>query len=161
MNRVIRNTGFYLLIFLVTVGIVHFISSQNDQKDELTYDQFRKELQAGNIKEIRIKFDGWTYYVNGDYVNPPQAHKPSFVTRTPVDERVIAQLESSGITERWEKMEGDNMWIAFLTSIVPFIIIFILFFFLLNQAQGGGGKVMNFGKSRARLYNEEKKTRYV
>ena len=40
---------------------------------------------------------------------------------------------------------------------IPFVIIFILFFFLLNQAQGGGGKVMNFGKSRARLYNEEKK----
>jgi cell division protease FtsH len=35
--------------------------------------------------------------------------------------------------------------------------MFILFFFLINQAQGGGGKVMNFGKSRARLYNEEKK----
>ncbi len=56
-----------------------------------------------------------------------------------------------------EKMEGDNVWISFLTSIIPFVIIFILFFFLLNQAQGGGGKVMNFGKSRARLYNEEKK----
>ena len=35
--------------------------------------------------------------------------------------------------------------------------MFVLFFFLINQAQGGGGKVMNFGKSRARLYNEEKK----
>lgn len=35
--------------------------------------------------------------------------------------------------------------------------MFILFFFFFNQAQGGGGKVMNFGKSRARLYNEEKK----
>ena len=35
--------------------------------------------------------------------------------------------------------------------------MFALFFFLLNQAQGGGGKVMNFGKSRAKLYNEEKK----
>ena len=36
-------------------------------------------------------------------------------------------------------------------------IIFILFFFLLNQAQGGGSRVMNFGKSKAKLYNDEKK----
>ena len=33
MNRIIRNTGFYLIIFLVTVGIFQFISSQNDTTD--------------------------------------------------------------------------------------------------------------------------------
>ena len=37
-------------------------------------------------------------------------------------------------------------WVTFFTSIIPFVIIFILFFFLLNQAQGGGSRVMNFGR---------------
>ena len=37
MNRIIRNTGFYLLIFLVTVGIVQFISSQNDNTTKISY----------------------------------------------------------------------------------------------------------------------------
>lgn len=50
-----------------------------------------------------------------------------------------------------------NGWVSFLTSIIPFVIIFILFFFMMNQAQGGGGRVMNFGKSKARLYNDDKK----
>ena len=54
-------------------------------------------------------------------------------------------------------MRGDSIWLTLLTSFIPLIIMFLLFFFLFNQAQGGGGKVMNFGKSRARLYNEEKK----
>ncbi|MDF2536417.1 MAG: ftsH, partial [Bacillales bacterium] len=44
-----------------------------------------------------------------------------------------------------------------LTTIVPLILMFVLFFFLLNQSQGGGGKVMNFGKSKAKLFNQEKK----
>ncbi len=48
-------------------------------------------------------------------------------------------------------------WVTFFTSIIPFVIIFILFFFLLNQAQGGGSQVMNFGKSKAKLYNDDKK----
>lgn len=56
-----------------------------------------------------------------------------------------------------KKMEGESIWLTLLSSMIPLVIMFILFFFLFNQAQGGGGKVMNFGKSRARLYNEEKK----
>src|SRR5699024_3630610 len=47
-------------------------------------------------------------------------------------------------------------WVSFFTTIIPFVIIFILFFFLLNQAQGGGNRVMNFGKSKAKFYSDEK-----
>ncbi|KIL39388.1 cell division protein FtsH [Gordoniibacillus kamchatkensis] len=157
MNRIIRNTGFYLLIFLVTVGIVHFISQQNDQKEQIPYDQFRKELAKENVESVTVKFDGYTYLINGKYKNPPSPERKNFVTRGPAEDRVIAAIESHDVSEEYLKMDGDSVWISFLTSIIPFVIIFILFFFLLNQAQGGGGKVMNFGKSRARLYNEEKK----
>jgi cell division protease FtsH len=158
MNRIIRNTGFYLLIFLVTVGIVHFISTQNDQKDVITYDKFRQAVLNKNVESVSLKFDGYTYLVNGKYMNPPSPDKKNFMTRAPYGERVVSLIEANGVpSEEYLKMEGDSVWISFLTSIIPFVIIFILFFFLLNQAQGGGGKVMNFGKSRARLYNEEKK----
>ncbi|MDF2724720.1 MAG: ftsH [Paenibacillus sp.] len=157
MNRIIRNTGFYLLIFLVTVGIVHFISNQNDTKQTITYTKFREELKNNNIDEVAVKFDGYTYLIRGK-LKQSSSDKLLFETHAPFDARVIELLEQSNITkEVHEKMDGDNVWITFLTSIIPFVIIFILFFFLLNQAQGGGGKVMNFGKSRARLYNEEKK----
>ncbi|NOU98303.1 ATP-dependent zinc metalloprotease FtsH [Paenibacillus sp. LMG 31456] len=158
MNRIIRNTGFYLLIFLVTVGIVHFISTQNDQKDAISYDKLRQALIEKNVESVNVKFDGYTYLVRGKYKNPPTPDKKNFETRAPFDQEVIQMIEKGEVpTINVEKMEGDNVWISFLTSIIPFVIIFILFFFLLNQAQGGGGKVMNFGKSRARLYNEEKK----
>ncbi|MNH92049.1 ATP-dependent zinc metalloprotease FtsH [compost metagenome] len=158
MNRIIRNTGFYLLIFLVTVGIVHFISTQNDQKDLITYDKFRTAVLNKNVKSVALKFDGYTYQVNGEYITPPSPEKKNFMTNAPFDERVIQLIEANSVpTEVYERMKQDSVWVSFLTSIIPFVIIFILFFFLLNQAQGGGGKVMNFGKSRARLYNEEKK----
>jgi cell division protease FtsH len=158
MNRIIRHTGFYLLIFLVTVGIVHFISTQNEQKEQITYDEFRTQLANKNVEEISVKVDGYTYLITGKYRNPAHPEKRHFVTRAPLVDEVITVIETSGVSKiHIEKMEGDNVWFTFLTSIIPFVIIFILFFFLLNQAQGGGGKVMNFGKSRARLYNEEKK----
>ncbi|OPH51224.1 cell division protein FtsH [Paenibacillus ferrarius] len=159
MNRIIRNTGFYLLIFLVTVGIVHFISTQNEQKELITYDKFRQAVVNKNVESVTLKFDGYTYLIKGKYINPPSgADKKSFETHAPYEPLVVQLIEANGVPqESYETMERDSVWISFLTSIIPFVIIFILFFFLLNQAQGGGGKVMNFGKSRARLYNEEKK----
>ncbi|RTE02544.1 ATP-dependent zinc metalloprotease FtsH [Paenibacillus whitsoniae] len=159
MNRIIRNTGFYLLIFLVTVGIVHFISTQNEQKELITYDKFRQAVINKNVESVSLKFDGYSYSIKGKYITPPNgADKKTFETHAPYETMVVQMIEANGVpTEEYGPMERDSVWISFLTSIIPFVIIFILFFFLLNQAQGGGGKVMNFGKSRARLYNEEKK----
>ncbi|CAM3692471.1 ATP-dependent zinc metalloprotease FtsH [Marinicrinis lubricantis] len=158
MNRFIRNTGFYLLIFLVVVGIVHFISTQNDQTNKIRYDEFRSLLADNRVTEVTVQFDGYSYYIAGKTNgNIGDSSSSEFETYAPFTDRVFEVLEEANVQTVVEKMEGDSIWLSFLTSIIPFVIIFILFFFLLNQAQGGGGKVMNFGKSRARLYNEEKK----
>lgn len=157
MNRIIRNTGFYLLVFLVTVGIFHFISNQSDQKIKLTYDQFRKELKSNNVDKVSVQLDNYVYVIKGTLKNSPKSGTNEFYTYGPPENTVSQLLEQSNVEEKWLKAKGENILITVLTSIVPFIIIFVLFFFLFNQAQGGGGKVMNFGKSRARLYNEEKK----
>ncbi|GIP41335.1 ATP-dependent zinc metalloprotease FtsH [Paenibacillus sp. J31TS4] len=160
MNRILRNTGFYLVIFLVVIGIVRFISAQNNMEEQISYNKFREDLAntaaqttGDKIERVIVKPEGYTYIISGKYTSGK-----TFKTRAPIDDRVIALIEQSKVNEEiYEKMDGDSIWISFLTSIIPFVIIFILFFFLLNQAQGGGGKVMNFGKSKARLYNEEKK----
>lgn len=162
MNRLIRNSGFYLLIFLVTVGIVHFISNQNDSKVQIRYDELRQALEQNNVAELAVKFDGYTYLVTGKYrTKPADVASDLFYTRAFVEETSVQEIlnasRANGVKLVLDKMEGDSLWLTFLTSIIPFVIMFVLFFFLLNQAQGGGGKVMNFGKSRARLYNEEKK----
>jgi len=156
MNKIVRNTGFYLIIFLVTVGIVHFIGNQNHQSNVIAYSDFRKQLLAGEIAEVTVRADRFSYVITGKYKNKPE-EEASFETRAPLDSYVLEMIRDSGVVEKHQPQEGEPLWVAFLTGIVPFVIIFILFFFLMNQAQGGGGKVMNFGKSRARLYNEDKK----
>jgi cell division protease FtsH len=158
MNKIVRNTGFYLIIFLVTVGIVQFISSQNNQQDTLLYSEFREKLAAGEIAEVTVRVDKTSFLIKGKYKDvAASSADATFETRGPFDDSVLEEIYAADIVEKYEPMQGEPLWVAFLTGIVPFVIIFILFFFLMNQAQGGGGKVMNFGKSRARLYNEEKK----
>lgn len=160
MNRFIRNSGFYLILFLVVVGIVQFLSGGADKADTPRYDEFRQQVQVNNIEEMNVQFDGYAYLVTGKYRAEVDKAK-TFTTYVPYDTNVVGELKAAseqnqfGLT--WEKMKGDSIWLSFLTSIIPLAIMFLLFFFLFNQAQGGGGKVMNFGKSKARLYNEEKK----
>jgi cell division protease FtsH len=162
MNRFIRNTGFYLLIFLVTVGIVQFFIGKNETTEELNYNQIVQVVEQGNVSQLSLQIQSGTYLVSGKYKNRPADKKSdTFVGRAPLADYASQKLTelalSKGIPVENKKMPGQSFWLTFLTSIIPFIIMFVLFFFLINQAQGGGGKVMNFGKSRARLYNEEKK----
>ncbi|MFF2484465.1 ATP-dependent zinc metalloprotease FtsH [Paenibacillus sp. NPDC058071] len=162
MNRIFRNTAFYLIIFLVTVGIIQFISNSNTSTVEIRYDELRTAISQDNIQELTVKYDGYTYLVTGKYKAAPAGAKSeelAFTTRVGLDvgEQLIAAQDQLKFHLNFKPMDQPSMWLTLLTSIIPFIIIFVLFFFLMNQAQGGGGKVMNFGKSRARLYNEEKK----
>ncbi|KZE46671.1 cell division protein FtsH [Brevibacillus parabrevis] len=164
MNRFFRNTGFYLLIFLVTVGIVNFILSGTDKVGKLTYQDFRVQLKADNVTELSMRPENGTYRVEGTLAKAiPGQESNKFFTNVPLyDSDVVKLVETKIDDQKLKKVEfnpaeGNSIWLTFLTSIIPFVIIFILFFFLLNNAQGGGSRVMNFGKSRAKLYNEEKK----
>ncbi|ASS73808.1 cell division protein FtsH [Tumebacillus algifaecis] len=158
MNRFFRNAGFYLLIFLITVGIVNFITGEKQEKLEITYDKFIQKVEQGNIKELTVTSEGLTLRLTGKMAGE-QGATEEFITRALFSEEFSQQLnqELKTANVKINEPQKESIWFTFLTSIVPFIVIFILFFFLMNQAQGGGSKVMNFGKSRAKLYNEEKK----
>ncbi|WP_454193183.1 ATP-dependent zinc metalloprotease FtsH [Paenibacillus sp. Marseille-Q7038] len=161
MNRFIRNSGFYLILFLVVVGIYQVINGGSEAADTPKYNEFRQELSANNVENLSIQFDGYAYQVTGEYVTPPAEKAKNFITYIPATDAAVQEIadasEANGIAMEAKPMKGDSIWLTLLTSFIPLILMFVLFFFLFNQAQGGGGKVMNFGKSRARLYNEEKK----
>ncbi len=162
MNRFIRNSGFYLILFLVVVGIIQFLNGGRDTAQAPRYDELVKQVESNNVEKATFQFDNYAYLVTGTYKDPVQKDGPkTFSTYIPSTEQVVndltAQMKQNGVQVSWKPMQGTSIWVTLLTSFIPLILMFVLFFFLFNQAQGGGGKVMNFGKSRARLYNEEKK----
>ncbi|MBU8908449.1 ATP-dependent zinc metalloprotease FtsH [Desertibacillus haloalkaliphilus] len=161
MNRIFRNTVFYLLIFLVIVGIVSFFSGEPAETEQFTYDQFQQHLEDGQITAISIKPERGVYLVTGQLAT--YTEDEFFQTNVPdtpeaLELILMASNPQDGGTELEVLMADETSgWVTFFTSIIPFIIIFILFFFLLSQAQGGGSRVMNFGKSKAKMVNEDKK----
>ncbi len=160
MNRIFRYTIFYLLIFLVIIGILGTFNNSNQPTNEIGYTEFLEAVQGGTITEITIQPDASVYEVTGKLST--YEDDETFVTNIPVEnEALITQIDeiatSEGVNVSFLKAPQTSGWVQFFTGIIPFIIIFILFFFLLNQSQGGGGgRVMNFGKSKAKLYDDQK-----
>lgn len=157
MNRIFRNTIFYLLIFLVIIGVISFFNGGNEQTENITYSEFIEHLEAGDIKTLAVQPDNGVYEVRGTMKG--KEGDVDFLTYVWDDETVRDQVNKAAQKAKVDILPAEERsgWFTFITSIIPFIIIFILFFFLLNQAQGGGSRVMNFGKSKAKLYNDDKK----
>jgi cell division protease FtsH len=159
MNRIFRNTIFYLLIFLVVIGVVSFFNGTNQETEQFTYDQFIQHLESGAVTEISIQPERGVYEIRGKLKSYEE--DKTFLTYVTNSPQALERIEGLAADQKAKveplPAEETSGWVTFFTSIIPFVIIFILFFFLLNQSQGGGGRVMNFGKSKAKLYSEEKK----
>ncbi|OIJ20503.1 cell division protein FtsH [Anaerobacillus alkalidiazotrophicus] len=162
MNRIFRNTIFYLLIFLVIVGIVSFFNGPPTETEEMTYGDFQTRLENREVANITMQPERDVYVIRGQLRT--MAEDEFFIVNVPISDIAIEQvLETAKLGDtRLEvlKAEQTSGWVTFFTSIIPFVIIFILFFFLLSQAQGGGSRVMNFGKSKAKLYDDKKKAKF-
>lgn len=155
MNRIFRNTIFYLLIFLVIIGVVSFFNGNNEPTENISYSKFVDHLEAKQVDSISVQPERGVYEVRGALKGAEEGK--SFITYVWNSESLLQKIEQADPTVDVLPAKETSGWVTFFTSIIPFVIIFILFFFLLNQAQGGGSRVMNFGKSKAKLYNDDKK----
>ncbi|QTN01285.1 ATP-dependent zinc metalloprotease FtsH [Sediminibacillus dalangtanensis] len=157
MNRIFRNVIFYFLIFLVVIGIVGVFNGQNNQETEYNVNEFMQALNNGEISDMTMQPSNGVYRITGELTGE---ENETFITNVPDNPDIVASITDTATDQGIlivEEEEQPSGWVTFLTTMIPFVIIFILFFFLLNQAQGGGSRVMNFGKSKAKLYSEEKK----
>ncbi|QHJ69700.1 ATP-dependent zinc metalloprotease FtsH [Planococcus halotolerans] len=160
MNRIFRYTIFYLLIFLVIIGILGTFNNSGQPTEDIGYNEFLQALENGEIDTVTIQPTSMVYEVTGTMDGYEEDE--SFVTNIPLEnEALMNQIDdvarADGAEIDYLEAPQTSGWVQFFTGIIPFIIIFILFFFLLNQSQGGGGgRVMNFGKSKAKLYDDQK-----
>lgn len=144
-----------LLIVLFALSASDIFNISNPQAYSLA--QFTEDIENDKIESIDIyQSDGDTGEVK---VTLDNGQKESFFS---IDLKgIVAKAEEMGVVSHAHEAAKPNL---FITSILPYIlilgIVIIFFTFLSNQASGGGGgnKVMNFGKSRAKMTTDENKT---
>jgi cell division protease FtsH len=157
MNRLFKNIIIYLFIAVVIIGIVSWLTETNRTVKPMTYSTFQSNLSEGNVDQLTLQPEGSVYAATGHLKSADK--NTTFKAYLPASDKAVNQVTDLAKQSNLDvkPAERTSGWITFVTSLIPFAIIFFLIFFLLNQAQGGGGRVMNFGKSKAKLYSEDKK----
>lgn len=160
MNRALRYAILYLLIFFVIVGIFATFNTNNTPTKNIRYDEFMTSLSKGDVTSFSMQPEQGVYFIEGSMKGYEEGEK--FLTKLPYNsEKVLERIDSLATANNVQidviETSKTSGWVQFFTGLLPFLIIIILFFFLLSQSQGGGNRVMNFGKSKAKLYDNDKK----
>lgn len=146
-----KNRGFnlYFVLILGLLLIVVWTSMLDVRQSEYTKGELVENLEADEVVTVNIQPNRETPTGEVEVVLSDGQHKTLYVTDVVEMEELFA---SYGLDPQVEKVKEEN-W--FLTSVFPVLlaVIVMVFFFVImnNQNSGGNSKMMNFGKSRARL----------
>lgn len=146
MNRFFKNVTFYLLIIIVAIWMIDYYSASTVSKTDITYSAFMKHVQQDEVKQVTIV---------DNVISGKLKDGKDFSTVAPSDDSLIPTLRAHDIEIKAELPPQPPWWTTILSSLLPMLLIVGIWFMLMQQSQGGGGRVMNFGKSRARRYDED------
>lgn len=147
MNKFFRNVGFYLLIIIIAISIIDYYSAKTTTKTEVSYTAFLKQVEDQKVDKVTIV---------DNTIRGKLKDGQEFTLVTPNDPTLINTLREKKIDIKAELPPQPPWWTTLLSSLLPMLLLIGVWFFIMQQTQGGGSKVMSFGKSRAKLHNEEK-----
>lgn len=154
------------------MGMLYYFfgSKESTNSQQIQSSQFVTELRKDNVKDFTIQPSGSTYKITGTYrkakkakapaglagLSAPSAKVTTFTTNVLTNDTVIKTIENyaakNNVKNNTKEEESSSVWIQLLISLLPLVFIVIFFYIMMGQAgQGGGnGRVMNFGKSKAK-----------
>jgi cell division protease FtsH len=145
MSRFLKNATFPILIVVVLAFFAQRFLGQNESKPKPNFGQFLEQVDNNQVKSVTIntrdntinvtEADGKTKYQTGY----PDNYEP----------KLIDTLQKHNVGTSVKGKGGSN-WLSLLTYILPFVLLLAFWIFLMNSVQGGGSRVMSFGKSRAK-----------
>ncbi|MGX6429453.1 ATP-dependent zinc metalloprotease FtsH [Levilactobacillus yonginensis] len=171
-NGLFRNSLFYIVIFLLVIGVFYLFNGNNSssQSQEIQSSQFEKDLSTNKIKKFSIQPSGGVYKITGEYRNAQKRSTNTgfslggsqstavtgFTTQVLTNNSTVSEIDkiakNHNVKVNTKAEESSGFWINLLVYVAPLVIFFFFFYMMMGQAgQGGGnGRVMNFGKSKAK-----------
>src|SRR5437879_10108147 len=148
MNANLRNFALWVIIVLLLLALFTLFQNpgQRASSQDISFSQLLSEVDQGHVRDVVIQ---------GPEIHGTLTNGSSFQTYAPNDPTLVKRLYD-GKVQITAKPPGDNVpwFVSLLVSWLPFIALIGVWIFLSRQMQGGAGKAMGFGKSRAKLLTE-------
>ncbi|HSS80093.1 MAG TPA: ATP-dependent zinc metalloprotease FtsH [Gaiellaceae bacterium] len=149
MNRFFRSALFPLVVIVLLVWVAsQTLIPHSKTATKTTYSQFLTYAREGNVDNVVISPSKHSinFTIPGDQNRKATVHYPADQSIP----AITSALETHKDVKFDSKGTGGFSWVSAFFSLLPFIILIAFWIFLMNQVQGGGSKVMSFGKSRAK-----------
>jgi cell division protease FtsH len=160
-QRIFRGPLLWLLVLGFALYATFSVVREAAEPQELTFSEFVAAAEAGRLQGQDLEavtFGNRSETVTGEMQsadNPTQTVPFKTTFNTQINDERLQQLIDDGLIDSEFDAEQTGALVSFLFSVLPFVLIFLLFFFLMQQMQGGGGRVMQFGKSKAKLVSKD------
>jgi len=153
LNRSFRNFTIFILIAVLIVTLYSLGGQDVSKVETLNFNELMVQAQNGNVEEITVRPDEKdSYLMEGTLTDGTK-----FTATTPMEYSLVEQLTDAGVVVDFEPALETPWWTSILATLLPMLLVLGILMFFIQQTQGGGGKVMQFGKSKAKLHTDEKK----
>ncbi len=146
VNRFFRSALFPLVVIVLLVYLAsQVLIPRKENAAKITYSELIQRAQAGDVSQVTFNPNRQEIRATLDTGQKVKVYYPTSQSQYAFQQVLQEQnvtFDSKGI--------GSSAWWTLLTGLLPFVLLIVFWIFLMNQVQGGGSKVMSFGKSRAK-----------
>ncbi|MCK9268171.1 MAG: ATP-dependent metallopeptidase FtsH/Yme1/Tma family protein, partial [Alkaliphilus sp.] len=160
MRKFFRGASFYILLFIILLFLIQQFGNKSSPTKDIEFSSFYQELLEENVHEIYMvdRFIEGVMTLDNEKVKF-KSFVPEVFNEKEFTEEIDRQMKA-GILKFEAGPQQGTPWIIEMLPSVLMILIFVVFWFVfMQQSQGGGSRVMSFGKNRARLYKEDDRTK--
>ena len=150
MNNLMKNMAIWLVIALVLMTVFNQFNTRQTTQKAMEYSQFIDEVKQGKIAKVTIE---------GRVVKGVKSTGEKFTTYSPSDIWMVTDLLKNGVIVEAKPEEEPSLLMNIFVSWFPMLLLIGVWVFFMRQMQGGGrGGAFSFGKSKARLLDENNNT---
>ncbi len=150
MNNLMKNMAIWLVIALVLMTVFNQFNVRQTTQKAMEYSQFIDEVKQGKIAKVTIE---------GRVVKGVKTTGEKFTTYSPSDIWMVTDLLKNGVIVEAKPEEEPSLLMNIFVSWFPMLLLIGVWIFFMRQMQGGGrGGAFSFGKSRARMLDENNNT---